>query len=184
MQNAPLDLISPEYVGALRKMREAKPDFGTYGHKHAPNVAEMAAMIGAKSILDYGCGSGSLASALRVLTLCDVWEYDPAFRADVPKACDLVACVDVLEHVEPEKLDAVLSHIAGLTLKGAYLAISNAPARAVLPDGRNAHLIVESPLWWAAKLKEHGWGELAPARYRPGHDVVFWLRKVGTDAAH
>src|ERR1700686_4301130 len=171
------DLISDDYRTLLRKMREVKPDFGTYGHKNSGNVAEFAASECARSILDYGSGSGSLAQQLRRTTNHDVFEYDPAFHDDVPHQCGMVACVDVLEHVEPDKLDAVLDHIWELARQCAYLAISNAPARAVLPDGRNAHLIVESPHWWMKKLQKYEWSPALPAQYRPAHDVVFWLRK-------
>ncbi len=181
--SAPRDLISDEYRALLRKMRETKPDFGTYGYKHASNVAEVAERVGAKSILDYGSGGGSLARALRTLTMCEVHVYDPAFHDDMPTPCDLVTCTDVLEHVEPDKLDAVLSHIFELARVAAYIAIFNGPAKAVLPDGRNAHLIIESPHWWMERLSHYHWGALSPALYRPDNDVIFWLRKEKSNVA-
>jgi hypothetical protein len=67
----------------------------------------------------------------------------------------MVVCTDVLEHVEPEYLDNVLADIAGLTKQYAYFNISLMEAMKTLPDGRNAHLIVQPWQWWAEKLREY-----------------------------
>ena len=60
--------------------------------------------------------------------------------------------LDVLEHIEPECLDAVLDHMARLTQKAILLTVTTIPAAKNLADGRNAHLIVEPPEWWIPKL--------------------------------
>ena len=73
------------------------------------------------------------------------------------KRCDMVVCTDVLEHVEPAKLDAVLDHIWRLTGRVAYFVIDTRPANAILPDGRNAHLSLHDHWWWIDKLKKVGW---------------------------
>ena len=104
-------------------------------------------------ILDYGCGRGALKYALGR----PVREYDPCVEGkDAPAApADLVCCIDVLEHVEPELLDGVLAHIASLAQKAAFLVIATRPAVAHLADGRNAHLTVEPIAWWRARLLKH-----------------------------
>jgi len=61
----------------------------------------------------------------------------------------------VLEHVEPDLLDNVLAHISSLTRHYAFLNIATVAALKTLPDGRNAHLIVEPPEWWRARLERH-----------------------------
>ena len=66
---------------------------------------------------------------------------------------ELVICTDVLEHIEPELIDNVLKHIESLTLKTAYLIIDTLPAQKNLPDGRNAHLIIENQDWWTNKIQ-------------------------------
>jgi 2-polyprenyl-3-methyl-5-hydroxy-6-metoxy-1,4-benzoquinol methylase len=68
---------------------------------------------------------------------------------------DLVCCIDVLEHIEPEYLSAVLSHLASLTKNLAFLTIHSAPAIKILPDGRNAHLIIKPMSWWTPTLGLH-----------------------------
>ena len=78
----------------------------------------------------------------------------------MPKPCEMVVCTDVLEHVEPDKLDAVMDHIFRLTGKLAYFVISTRFANAVLPDGRNAHLSIHDADWWITGLRELGWVNL------------------------
>jgi hypothetical protein len=81
--------------------------------------------------------------------------YDPSVEEfeRLPAPADIVVSTDVLEHIEPECLDDVLKHIGSLTLKGAYLNIHTGKAKAILPDGRNAHLIQQPWDWWQSKLK-------------------------------
>jgi hypothetical protein len=39
----------------------------------------------------------------------EYYPFDPAFEEyGEPRAADLVCCIDVLEHIEPEKLESVL----------------------------------------------------------------------------
>jgi hypothetical protein len=66
----------------------------------------------------------------------------------------MVACIDVLEHIEPELLDNVLDHLQSLTELVVMLTIDSGPAGKTLADGRNAHLIQEPMSWWLPKLSE------------------------------
>jgi hypothetical protein len=105
-----------------------------------------------------------------------VFEYDPGIpgKDHLPKPADLVVCTDVLEHIEPELLDGVLRHLYLLAGRGAYLVIATRLARELLPDGRNAHLIVQEPPWWLAKLKAQGWRKL---RHEQRKGLCVWLEK-------
>jgi hypothetical protein len=86
-----------------------------------------------------------------------VFSYDPAVEGidEEPDPADLVVCTDVLEHIEPDCLDDVLADISRCTLKVAMLTVCTVPAAKHLPDGRNAHLIVENSRWWMRKLFHH-----------------------------
>ncbi len=61
----------------------------------------------------------------------------------------------MLEHIEPDCLQDVLAHIRGLTRKCCFIVVAMRPSIKLLPDGRNAHLIVQPVRWWMAKLMEH-----------------------------
>lgn len=149
------DLVSQGYRGQLEKLH-AQRKWGADGAKHAKIVSQLCEKIQPATILDYGCGEMKLAEALKPRRVSG---YDPGIpaRASMPKPCELVVCTDVLEHIEPTKLDAVMDHIYRLTGKCAYFVISTKLANAILPDGRNAHLIVEDASWWSDKFAKTGW---------------------------
>lgn len=60
-----------------------------------------------------------------------------------------------MEHIEPEYLHAVLQAMQDLRPKCVFLAISTIPANKTLPDGRNAHILLESADWWRTQLEKH-----------------------------
>jgi hypothetical protein len=127
------------------------------GRHYAKQVHELANACGALTVLDYGCGKCTLKQALDDLGLPlrgDWYNYDPciAEHAKEPPACDLVVCTDVLEHIEPELLEDVLRDLQAKTRKAAFFVIHIGPAKKVLPDGRNAHLIQEHPIWWLHRV--------------------------------
>jgi len=103
--------------------------------------------------LDYGCGKGFLAEELDF----PIWEYDPAVsgKERLPKPADIVICTDVLEHIEPETLDAVLDDLRRVTRKVGVFSLCTAPANKTFSDGTDAHLIVMPKTWWQMKLAEY-----------------------------
>ncbi len=173
-------LITEEYRRLNAELHERRPDYGVSGHKWARAVHSLAAQYGARDILDYGCGKETLARAMETSDYgakCSartgkrIVGYDPAIPGldAPPEPADLVVCGDVLEHVEPECLDAVLDDLARLTKKVAFLVVATRLAKKTLADGRNAHLIVRPPQWWMPKImarfhvKQYEWngGEFA-----------------------
>lgn len=149
------DMTSEAYRHQLKRLH-MKQKWGADGAKHTEAVKALVDRFRPKTILDYGCGENKLAESMKPIRVSG---YDPGIeeRASMPKPCDLVVCTDVLEHVEPEKLDAVLDHIHRLTGVAAYFVISTRLANAILPDGRNAHLSVHAATWWIEKLAAIGW---------------------------
>lgn len=142
--------ISPEYQAIQTSMHVDLPHYGSTSARIAEDIKEIIEKHNIKSVLDYGCGKGLLKQALGDI----VREYDPGIpgKDAEPEPAELVVCIDVLEHIEPDKLQHVLEHIRQLTLRTAFVTVATRPANKTLPDGRNAHLIIEDSEWWYQKL--------------------------------
>lgn len=144
-------LISDEYRALNQSLHDSNAGYGANGHRWARLVRHLVAQHGLRDVLDYGCGKQTLKGALPDIT---VRGYDPAFAelAATPEPADLVVCGDVLEHVEPGHVDAVLDDLARCTKRLGFLVIATRPARKTLPDGRNAHLSQMPASRWLEKI--------------------------------
>lgn len=146
-------LITEDYRKLNAQLHSERPDYGISGAKYAEHILEFSRMLNTKDILDYGCGKRTLQDALGF----DIRNYDPCITefSAPPEPADLLVCTDVLEHIEPECLDEVLSDIKRCTKKIGFLTIATRPAKKFLADGRNAHLIQKDARWWLDKLWQH-----------------------------
>lgn len=149
-----LQTITENYAELNRQLHASNEGYGSGSWRHAQKVMELRENTGSDTVLDYGCGKGMLKKALGD----PEWmrEYDPAVTGKDarPELADLVVCTDVLEHIEPELLDNVLTHIARVTANAALLIIATRPASKTLADGTNAHKIIKNADWWRTKLEE------------------------------
>jgi hypothetical protein len=147
-----MQTLSSEYKDLIQTYHRESAHWGSGSHRHAGFLAEM--LDDGDTVLDYGCGKGTLKIAMAGY---DVREFDPGIpgKDAEPEPADVVVCTDVLEHIEPEYIDKVIGHIYSLARKRVFLTIAMRPAHAVLPDGRNAHLIIEGLDWWKEKLSKH-----------------------------
>lgn len=172
-------LISPAYLTQQRELHARPNGYGGGGGTWAAYVRELLGRFVATSVLDYGCGEGGLMRALRPLCNSTIRldEYDIAMPGkDEPASfADLVVCTDVLEHIEPDRLDTVLAHLKMLARKAVFAAISTRPSNKTLADGRNAHLIVEGVDWWRARVVAAGFDVAdGPTRLHHGKPVREW----------
>jgi hypothetical protein len=151
--NAPL--ISEEYL-RLQQSLHQDPNYGVASVAYAPIVAQVMKAFGATELLDYGAGKGRLGVALREHLAAPVTlhHYDPAIPEWCAPAqpCSFVACIDVLEHIEPALIDNVLDDLQRVTAGVGVFTVHTGPAIKVLLDGRNAHLIQQPPSWWLPRL--------------------------------
>lgn len=134
------------------------PNYGIASVQYAALVVEVLGMTGATELLDYGAGKGRLGDALseQLKRPLIIHHYDPAIPqwSAPPAPCGFVACIDVLEHIEPDLLDNVLDDLKRVILKFGVFTVHTGPAAKVLPDGRNAHLIQQPPGWWLLRIME------------------------------
>jgi 2-polyprenyl-3-methyl-5-hydroxy-6-metoxy-1,4-benzoquinol methylase len=148
------NLISPDYQATQVELHRRPEGYGGKGARWVSTVLDIRQRYRCDSVLDYGCGQGKLGDAMELAGVRRCREYDPAIfgKDGTPYFADLVVCTDVLEHVEPEYLDRVLSHIRLLARKAVFVAINTEPSNKTLSDGRNAHLIVQPRAWWKATM--------------------------------
>lgn len=152
-------MISDDYIKILKELNGV----GNFGKrtKMPKYLAEFISAIKPLSILDFGCGSGNLVATMTELyPNMSIQGYDPGnnlFNQNIDLVkVDLLVSTDVLEHIEPEFIDDTLKFLSTKS-RYFYHLIALAPSSTVLPDGRNAHLILESPAWWRNKFTNLGY---------------------------
>lgn len=172
------ELISNGYL-ETQKALHAKPEgYGGKGSRWVSTVLSVAAQYDCGSILDYGCGRGSLGDAILLATGTRCREYDPAVsgKDHQPGFADLVVSTDVLEHIEPDRLPLVLEHLRSLARKAVFVVICTRPSNKTLADGRNAHLIVEGDDWWRTQCEAAGFTvKPAPAIHPVKMPAKSWI---------
>lgn len=121
-------------------------------------------------IVDLGCGTGRASMMLQKagfkLIAVDIVEncLDPQladrfhfirdclwnFRLEKP--VDWFYCCDVMEHIPPEKVDAVLDTCAQVATKGGFFQIALFNDAWGNSIGETLHLTVKDKDWWLDKL--------------------------------
>lgn len=163
--------------------RESSP-----GERIAPRVLDWIQELGAMSLTDYGCGTGSAMKVfadrgLNVRGVDIVAPPDPpgvvheaslwAMGAEVP-ATDFAFSCDVLEHIPPAMVDACLRGIRGRARLGGFFQIATREDSIGAEIGEVLHLTIRPPEWWAEGVARH----FAVERMwvDPGSKVRLWLR--------
>ena len=147
--------ISEEYASQLKIMHSSESKKLGWGVEPPYALIGVIKSHSISSVLDFGCGHGAMMNRLKeVYPELQIQGYDPGIEkySTFPETVDLIYSTDVLEHIEPYLLDDTLKTLWN-TGKCQYHKIACHPAKKTLPDGRNCHLIVESPDWWLEKIK-------------------------------
>lgn len=126
------------------------------GYKSYYIVEEFLKKYQPTDLLDFGCGQGGLIRAIQQHhpdIFCEGYDPGNTQYQQLPKRnYDAVVSTDAIEHIEPEYLDETLRVIDLKIQRCGFFRIACYPAKKHLPDGRNAHLIVELPEWWRKKI--------------------------------
>lgn len=148
-----MQVITDQYRKLNETLHNTNIHYGTSGHLYANEILGLCKKHNITDVLDYGCGKNTLANSLPF----EIKKYDPAIRAfhEEPEPADLVCCTDVMEHIEPELLDNVLTHMKSKTKKLLFMTISTQPAKKTLADGRNAHICLMDSVKWFNKISEY-----------------------------
>lgn len=151
-------MISNSYKEQL-KLINGQGNFGK--RKNLPKFLEdFIVKEKPESILDFGCGVGSLVKTLKIkYPNKKIQGYDPGninYSHNIEKEkFDLIISTDVLEHIEPDHLEETLLFLKRRSKKFYHL-IALGPSKMFLPDGRNSHLIIETQDWWKEKFNSLG----------------------------
>ena len=147
-------LINQQYQDQLSQLhQDGKFD---NGYKSYHIVKDFLEQYQPSSLLDFGCGQGGLIRSIQEQhpdIFCE--GYDPGnhqFRQLPERRYDAVISTDAIEHIEPAYLDETLRVIDSKIERCGCFRIACYPSKKNLPDGRNAHLIVQLPEWWRAKI--------------------------------
>jgi len=124
-------------------------------------------------IVDFGCGTGRGSLALRKLTECEIVLVDFTENSRDEEAkdflfyqCDLTLyipvkgdygfCTDVMEHIEPEKVDSAI-HRMMESCPLVFFQISTVHDNMGALIGQPLHLTVRPADWWHQKFRELGY---------------------------
>ncbi|HUL57351.1 MAG TPA: hypothetical protein VLT60_10155 [Usitatibacter sp.] len=149
--------ITEEYRKLQQELHK-NPNYGVASLQFAPYVASLYKQTHSRSLSDYGAGKQNLLKGLAASGVqpAEYYPYDPAFpEYGPPRSADIVCCIDVLEHIEPELVDNVLAELGSIVTKFGFFSVHQGPAAKVLADGRNAHLIQKPTSWWLPKMVKH-----------------------------
>lgn len=137
--------------------------------KYAASIAKLARSVGAKTMLDFGCGRGDAYSSPHKLHHVlgirrpNVTLYDPAFPKHDKKPTgtyDLVVCSDVLEHVLEEDVPAFLDGLFARANKAVWLSVCTRAAKKTFPNSDiNLHVTIRPYLWWHEQISRAAGGK-------------------------
>ena len=170
-----MSIISDEYLKEQINLHN-NPDYGVASLVFSPIVAKICKENDIKNISDYGAGKKRLIDGLQKhgLNNIEYFPYDPVFpEYGEPKKADLVCCIDVLEHIEPEYVDNTIKKLSEITIKIGFYSIHLGPATKILSNGKNAHLIQKPTSWWLPKLCKYF--DIMHLQKHNAHGVGFWV---------
>lgn len=151
-----MNLLSDYYRSVLEK-EHSNTKWGIASLEYAAHIADLMQKKNFNEILDYGAGQGNLEQSLKqFIPNVKVYNYDPGIPkwSDIPNPCEMVACIDVLEHVEPEYLDSVLTDLERVIINFGFITVSSKLAGRILNNGWNAHICIKSAKEWNKLLQE------------------------------
>jgi hypothetical protein len=182
------DLLITDYFLKMNQElhKDVTVEFGSVGNEYAGEIALLAGQIAKKNgeitLLDYGCGRGTLKDVFPDIKGVTFYEFDPCIeeKSQRPEPADLVVCTDVLEHIEPECLENVLDDLQRLTKKVCFVSVCLTKAAKFYSDGQNCHLsVLPEDIWYAKLRKRFDIVEMDKKTSRRHHNVVYVLQKKG-----
>ena len=148
-----------ELIEQYKELHSSDEQYGTSAFMYIQEICLFIRQLKPKSVLDYGCGKGHLVDVLKLIFRDNItfYKYDPSIEefSSLPvQKADLIINTDVLEHIPYDKIDSVLQEMSEIS-QNVVFGLAHYPAATILPNGQNAHCIVEMPKWYKEKLKKY-----------------------------
>lgn len=141
----------PTFTQTVEQYKELhSKGYGATAYLYFDQIAQEVLKLKPQSILDFGCGRSDLVAHFWRDGKRRIAKYDPAiplYKRMPAEGFDLVLCTDVMEHIPMTEVDGTLKYIRTKAPQ-ALFTISLIPARAKLPDGRNAHVTLLDAEEW------------------------------------
>lgn len=141
------------------------------GEINAATFLEAMRIDGVGPVIDFGCGTGrgamALAKAGLEVVLVDFVSYCrdhetihlPFLEWDLTQPCPLRApygyCCDVMEHIPPDSVDAVITNIMA-SAETVFFQIATVPDAFGKMIGQTLHMTVQPAEWWASTCERLG----------------------------
>jgi len=149
-----------------------RPEYRLFspGERIAQRFVDIAGPKCGQVIADLGCGTGRGGYAIKKMTGCSVVFVDFAdnciqnangsfVQADlsqpIPLNADIAYCCDVMEHIPPDQVNAVLENVCNVAPR-AFFQISLIPDDMGELIGAQLHLSVHTADWWLDRLVQFG----------------------------
>jgi 2-polyprenyl-3-methyl-5-hydroxy-6-metoxy-1,4-benzoquinol methylase len=162
-----------DHIAAYKEIHSTRHYGDSSTEEYLDLVLQVVKELKPKSILDYACGRSDLAAHFWRDGERRISRYDPAigkYKLLPDGRFDLVFACDLMEHVPMAFVDQILYEIRS---KGSNVlfAISTIPARAKLPDGRNAHVTLLTKGEWTRWITSI-FGQAKVIKAKHEHELV------------
>lgn len=175
-----MSIINQDYQDQIQAMH-SRGKFNN-GAKQFDIVRPFIEQYHPTNLIDFGCGKGALIATINEhYPSVEVYGYDPGnpeFSTMPLRTFDTIISTDAIEHIEPEHLADSLRVMSDKMERCGFFRIACHPAKKLLPDGRNCHLIVEEPAWWREQILKYMnvdivWEQTVPFDRREKNPILF-----------
>lgn len=140
---------------------------GAKRKKRATEVIGSLAGLGARSLLDVGAGRGELSAIAQYndmlyrgvdpvpyLATDEIITGEATRLPFAPFSFDVVACLDVLEHLVEEDIRLALLEMRRVAIRFVFLTASEQPSFYGSPDGKDLHISKRPLAEWQALFED------------------------------